>query len=264
MTAKWKSASTAACILLLLIALFQTTLVQAKKTDLSEEEVKRLWDQSAEAMKTSEVTGDFPFMASFKTASVKYDVPLPLLLAMARGESNFNPKAKSTADCYGVMQIQWPGTAKDLGFTEKSQLFDAHRNIHAGASYVRKLMKMFDGSLYKAVAAYNYGPGAIKRAVYSIPEGAVWYASYIHRHLETVMAGPYVQRDRALLLRFTYYRTSLRYLEYLKRQIEDLPAEIFRSNIYTYDVYLMYENQDEKRKYLAKLDELGIRPLEVN
>ena len=160
------------------------------------------------------------------------------------------------------MQIQWPGTAKDLGFKRKSELFDPHKNIEAGAKYIAKLIKMFNGDHYLAVAAYNYGPGRIKRSAGSIPEGAQWYAAYVHRHLETVMAGPYVKTDRTLLLEFTYYKRAVRYMEYLQGQIEGVPLEIFRSNKYTFDVYLMHKDQRERRRFLAKLSKLGVKPLE--
>ena len=57
----------------------------------------------------------YPYAHCFESAARKYDLPLTLLLAVARGESNFNPMAKSDRNCHGVMQIQWPGTARHLG-----------------------------------------------------------------------------------------------------------------------------------------------------
>lgn len=243
-----------------LVALFQGSNVEAKRSSLSESEIRQLWDDAAKTIYKAEVSGAFPYIGFFREASKEHGVPLPLLLAMARGESNFDAKAESTRDCYGIMQILWPGTAKDLGFTSKEQLFDPKRSINAGAKYIAMLTKMFKGDLFKAVAAYNYGPGTIQRQD-PMPEGAQWYAHYIHRHLESVLAGPYTKTDRILLLEFTYYGTASRYLDYVQGRVPGVSLEIFRSNKYTFDVYVLYKNDKEKSRYLAELEKIGIKPL---
>ncbi len=242
------------------VGLFHAPFVEAKRSSLSEAEIKRLWEESAESIESTEVSGAFPYIGVFREASQKHKVPLPLLLAVARGESNFNAKAESTRDCYGIMQIRWPGTAKDLGFTRKEQLFDPRRNINAGAKYVAMLTKMFGGNLYKAVAAYNYGPGTIQRSA-TTPQGAQWYAHYIHRHLQSVVAGPFVKTDRVLLLEFTYYGTASRYLDFVQEQLPGVSLEIFRSNKYTFDVCVIYKNEEDRGRYLAELRKIGIKPL---
>ena len=46
----------------------------------------------------------FPYMHCFEKAAKRNDVPLTLLLAVARGESDFNPSARSKANAHGLMQ----------------------------------------------------------------------------------------------------------------------------------------------------------------
>ena len=133
----------------------------------------------------------YPYEHCFRQAAQKYDVPLTLLLALARGESDFNPRAKSSASCYGIMQIQWPGTAGDLGFNSIKELYDPCKNIRAGARYIKMLMDRYDGDVHLAVAAYNYGPGRISKGALSsdIPQGANWYSGYVYHHLQQVLKG---------------------------------------------------------------------------
>ena len=60
-----------------------------------------------------------PFKECFEEASERYDVPQRLLVAIAAGESDFNPLAVSSAGAIGVMQIMWPVTARHFGVGNK-------------------------------------------------------------------------------------------------------------------------------------------------
>ena len=66
----------------------------------------------------------FPHASCFKAASSAHGLPESLLLAVARGESDFVPTARSKANAHGVMQILWPGTANDLGIYRLTHLGD--------------------------------------------------------------------------------------------------------------------------------------------
>lgn len=95
----------------------------------------------------------------FEEASVKYNVPLNLLKAIGKAESDFNPKAVSKSGAQGVMQLM-PGTAKDLGVTDP---FDPEQNIMAGSKYISDLLRRYDGDTKLALAAYNAGMGNVKK-----------------------------------------------------------------------------------------------------
>ena len=142
----------------------------------NEPDVEALWDRylSDDIRKSPAI--QYPFERCFKLASAKYSLPLTLLLAVSRGESNFNPNAKSDRNCHGLMQILWPQTAKHLGIDRLEALYDPCTNILAGARYIRELMDRYDGNLHLTLAAYNYGPNRIRKntASSSIPQGAQW------------------------------------------------------------------------------------------
>ena len=81
-----------------------------------------------------------------------------IALAMARQESGFNPKAVSPAGAIGVMQLM-PATAKELGVNP----YNAEENIRGGLRYFRQQFDRFDGSVNKALAAYNAGAGNVQK-----------------------------------------------------------------------------------------------------
>jgi len=74
-------------------------------------------------------------------------------------ESCFDPKALSSAGARGIMQLM-PATAKGLAV---SNSYDAAENIAGGARYFASLLKQFDQNTELALAAYNAGPGAVKK-----------------------------------------------------------------------------------------------------
>lgn len=89
----------------------------------------------------------------------KYQVDAALVRAVIHAESAFNAKALSNKGAQGLMQLM-PGTAKDLGVDDA---FDISQNIEGGVKYLAGLLKKFSGDIKLATAAYNAGPGAVRK-----------------------------------------------------------------------------------------------------
>ncbi|RPJ17716.1 MAG: DUF4124 domain-containing protein [Desulfobacteraceae bacterium] len=92
-------------------------------------------------------------------ASQKHGVSFPLLKAVIKVESDFNPRAVSRAGALGLMQIM-PENAKAFGMRDP---FDPRENILTGTQYFRELLERFNGKLQLALAAYNAGPSVVDR-----------------------------------------------------------------------------------------------------
>lgn len=95
----------------------------------------------------------------FKRASEKYGVSYDYLVAVAKAESDFNPKCVSSAGAKGIMQIM-PEEAKGLGIED---VFDAEQNIMGAAKLLAAHLKKFNGDTTLAAAAYNAGSGRVKQ-----------------------------------------------------------------------------------------------------
>ena len=97
--------------------------------------------------------------ALIEEAAYRESVPPYLVAAVARVESNLDPRAVSHKGAIGLMQVM-PETAKRFGFDAR-RLHDPVHNVAAGATYLRWLLERYDGDLDRVLAAYNAGEGAV-------------------------------------------------------------------------------------------------------
>ena len=113
--------------------------------------------------------------AILREAAVHHGIDVRLLIAVARKESGFRRNAVSPVGARGVMQLM-PRTAKWLGVRDT---FDPRENIFAAARYLKMLERMFDGDLELMLAAYNAGPGNVRkyRGIPPYPETRAYVAA---------------------------------------------------------------------------------------
>lgn len=87
-------------------------------------------------------------------ASRKYEVSFPLLKAIIKTESSFNPRAVSKKGAMGLMQLM----PENVRLLDVYNPFDPRDNIMGGTRYFKYLLNRFDGKLQLALAGYNAGP----------------------------------------------------------------------------------------------------------
>ena len=92
-------------------------------------------------------------------AAKKHGVSFPLVKAVIKAESDFNPRAISRKGALGLMQIM----PENLERLQISDPFDPWENIMGGTRYLRMMLNRFNGKVPLSLAAYNAGPTAVDR-----------------------------------------------------------------------------------------------------
>ncbi len=92
------------------------------------------------------------------------DLPIDpfLFLALMREESHFHPWVISRAGAIGLAQLMPQTYQAVTGAPDPRGAFHPLENLRTGAQYLAELIQEF-GDLRLAVAAYNAGPGAVRR-----------------------------------------------------------------------------------------------------
>ena len=93
-----------------------------------------------------------------REAATAQGVDEAFIRSVAKIESGLRQNAVSASGARGLMQLM-PGTAAELGV----DAFEASTNALGGAMYLRKLLLQYKGDSGLALAAYNAGPGAVKK-----------------------------------------------------------------------------------------------------
>ncbi len=107
-----------------------------------------------------------------------FTIERSLVYAIARKETDFNPRARSPVGAYGLMQVM-PTTAAELAgdrafVSDPGRLYDPAVNARLGQAYVNKVLAMpaINGDLLRAAASYNAGPGPMVAAVRKLGQDA--------------------------------------------------------------------------------------------
>ena len=254
-------------VLLLIICFVALTMPFSENTvRAAYPDINDLWYRFQREQSPPIIFDYYPYAECFKKASEIYGISPLLLLAVAKGESDFNSKAKSSANCHGIMQIKWPITAKELGFRSISELRDPCRNIMAGAKYLRQRLDQHGQNIHLALAAYNYGPGSIHSDISlgDVPAGARWYSGYIYHHMKTILNrarelrnGKKIKgyrRSRKLpIITFQYVFRAEAFIDYIREEIPSIRLDWFRTPENDYAVVMLFGNDSEKRKAIQKL-----------
>ncbi|MFA5032239.1 MAG: flagellar hook-basal body complex protein [bacterium] len=98
------------------------------------------------------------FSPAVNKAAQTYNLDPSLLDSIIQAESSGNPNAVSPKGAKGLMQLM-DSTASMMGVNDS---FDPEENVLGGAKYFRSLLDQF-GDVKLALAAYNAGPGTVKK-----------------------------------------------------------------------------------------------------
>ena len=100
-----------------------------------------------------------PYDKIILKTSERHNIDPALVKAIILTESSVNTKAVSRRGAQGLMQIM-PKTARSFGVKNSAH---PEQNIEAGTKYLSYLIDEYDGDINIALAAYNAGPGTVRR-----------------------------------------------------------------------------------------------------
>ena len=104
------------------------------------------------------------------------NVPVPIVLAVIKQESQFTTTAVSNKGARGLMQIM-PGTWKIFTNADYKQVHDPIQNIDVGTRFLADLHKQY-GDWRMVFRAYFAGPENVKNSKYD------WYANAVLKKVE--------------------------------------------------------------------------------
>jgi soluble lytic murein transglycosylase-like protein len=112
-------------------------------------------------------------------ASQLYRIPVPLIRAVIKVESDYDPHVVSSMDCKGLMQVH-PDVYIDMG--SQGDIFEPRENIMTGTRLLRWLANRVDGDLVLTIAGYHAGLGSLAKYGYTVPPYA-----YTRQYLKMVL-----------------------------------------------------------------------------
>ncbi len=112
-------------------------------------------------------------------ASQLYKIPVPLIRAVIKVESDYDAHVVSSMDCKGLMQVH-PQVYIDMG--TQGDIFDPRTNIMTGTRLLRWLANHVDGDLVLTIAGYHAGLGSLAKYGYTVPP-----YSYTRQYLKMVL-----------------------------------------------------------------------------
>ncbi len=98
-------------------------------------------------------------------ASELYRIPVSLIRAVIKTESDYDPHVVSSMDAKGLMQLM-PAVVEDMGVRD---VWDPRENILGGTRLLRWLANRYDGDLTLTIAGYHAGPGSLAKYGNKVP-----------------------------------------------------------------------------------------------
>ncbi len=154
-----------------------------------------------------EIRFPFAYRSELSAQARNQNLDPAWVFAMARQESAFNPRARSSAGALGLMQIM-PATgrriARDLktSLKDTGRLYDPELNARFGTHYLRKLLGELGDHPVLATAAYNAGPHRVRKWLPSagVVAADVWIENVpfheTRNYLQRVFAYTAIYQDR--------------------------------------------------------------------
>ncbi len=133
--------------------------------------VNDAWDENSDFRRAPFTDAAFPrdYTEFIEANAKRRNLDRDLVRGLIKQESSFNPRAISSSNAYGLMQMI-PPTAREIAQDLRmptlklpDDMFVPKRNIEMGTYYLSRQVARYQGSVPLALASYNAGPGRIDR-----------------------------------------------------------------------------------------------------
>ncbi len=108
------------------------------------------------------------YQSIVEAQSERFGIDKYLVYAVIKTESRFKENAVSSSGAKGLMQLM-DKTAEEcnkkggFGFNLPEDIYSPEKNITLGCYYLNKLLKIYNGDISLAIAAYNGGTANVKK-----------------------------------------------------------------------------------------------------
>lgn len=147
-----------------------------------------------------------------------YEIPVELVLAMIEVESSYKADAVSPVGAQGLMQVIPEYHEDRMNRLNCTDLFNPYHNVTVGMDYLAELIDEYDGSLHKALTAYNHGPKGAKDKFFGQGTYQTEYSLKVLNITEKIEKG-------MTTMNFTDdpVKDEMRYTEEKEKQLAKLP-----------------------------------------
>lgn len=155
-----------------------------------------------------------------------HDMPSDIIY-LSIVESGLDPKIKSKMGAVGLWQFM-PATGREYGMqvsTDMDDRMDPEKSTVAAAKYLKSLYRMF-GNWEVALAAYNCGPGNVRKAIRKSGGKTTFWGIYDHLPKET---RSYVPQFQAMLYVLNHLEEHNLHLEEPNYPLEYEPINFNRA-----------------------------------
>lgn len=108
-----------------------------------------------------------PYAHTVNDVTREQDIDPLFVVAIMRTESGFDARAVSPKGARGLMQLMpetaiWAAEQMNIEF-DVAQIDDPAMNVRIAVWYIRHLIEAFESNMPPVIAAYNAGPGNVRR-----------------------------------------------------------------------------------------------------
>ncbi|MDE8742835.1 lytic transglycosylase domain-containing protein [Pectobacterium polaris] len=185
-------------------------LALGRPGDILQDKLNRKYSESWQSQHekiinpTDRALGNTPEQKHLSTLEAKHKLPSGILDNVWDAESSRGKNLLSPKGAQGPFQFM-PATGRDYGLNSSGDRMDFHKSSEAAARYLSDLLKMFDGDVKKALAAYNWGPGRVRD--YGLGRAPKETRDYLHKTM-TGLPSYFYQQDGDLEMDGSVNRNS--------------------------------------------------------